>query len=741
MSNGGYSYRVEYQWPNVHGEIVRSFSLPINVEDVVSGVTLTIPTLWATCKREKFSRRDVAIVVYRTQVNPAQGASYRRVSSTDPSVLTGANRFVFNDPDVDEVVFEDLMSDDDRADDEIDYLNAEIGSFAPESGSIIGQGKDRIMVAGFEDGSIAEPSRLRFSGEQISFNETLRIGTDSKGGRITAVTSINDVWVLFKKDSIYVVPGFGPSNAAQDFGSFGEAQQVPSDVGCLNQRTLALTPIGVFFQSSKGIRLLTPGLQVVYVGAPVELYNGLTITDAKAVADKDEVRFLTDSEQVLVFNYEQNVWSLWDVVRGVDAVVWQGSYVYSKADGSVFVGNDSVFSDGGEAYRISVTLPHLSLGSRWGFQLVKAAILGLRYRGEHGIRVHVSYDGEGFSNFAEMTSEEVLTLVEADQWGDKPHWGDDEVWGGSGANNYTFEYALPRHKCALVSFKIEEIPAQIPTAAFSFVSLELEAQGVSGKYPTRKAARITDKSGGGGGGPGGGSGVSPYVQYGPELVHAPQTSQEWTDLRVPVPTEWWQCQEESGDLKGSSASKIRMVKSQGGSVNMLYRQAVSGWNRWFVGTTEDEVQGWQSASSLLDVGVDEAFSMLAYLSFEEFQNNKDLFGIGSLYLLEGKNEGAGGGIAATLAGTRYQPSSGEYYGLGNVNPYLFVRDPATQRLRLYTNKEIVEGAYSSSAVVGNRFIGSISGVGADARFGFSAFWKGVALDETHLSRLGWNVLY
>ena len=750
MDAGDYTYRVEFQWPNSHGEIIRSFGLVVNVESVgaTGQVTLTIPTLWATMKKGEFSRQEVAIVVYRTEKNPGEFSPLYRISNADPTQTTSPNNFVFNDPDSDTVTFVDQAADSTIVDDEPSYLNAEIGAFAPESGSVIGQGKDRIFTAGFEDGNIVEPSRLRFTGEQISFNDALRIGVDSAGGRITALAQLNDVLCVFKRDRIFAVPGLGPSNAQGDFASFGEAQQVPSDVGCLNQRTLALTPVGIFFQSAKGIRLLTPGLQVVYVGAPVELYNDQTITDAKAFTAKDEVRFLTASGRTLVFNWEQSKWSTWDIL-GVDATVWDDKYVYTKADGSTFRGNASIYTDGGNAYKISVTLPEISLGTKWGFQLVKSAILSLRYRGSHGIRVSVSYDGESFAQFAELSAEDVDNLVETSTWGEQPFWGDDQVWGGAGASHYVFECPLGRHKCALVSFKIEEIPAQVPTAAFSLMTLDIEAKGRSGRYPMRKAARFPEATGaGGGGGPGGGSGISPYRQYGPSSVYCPITSEEWKDLGIDTPTAWWQCQEESGDLKSSGNTGIKLVKNEGSGATaaQAYRQTVSGWERWFVKTIDGQKHRWESVDSRLDIGSGDSFSMLVYAAYTALTgsgNDRVLFGLGdydTIWLLD-----SGDVPRVKVNGATAADGAQDHSGLTNVRPYLFVRDNDNDTTKLYTDLETVDATsyHTELAITDEKYIGvhKASDRCPTALYGFAAIWVGAALDETALEKLGWTLSY
>jgi len=52
-----------------------------------------------------------------------------------------------------------------------------------------------------------------------------------------------------------------------------EPSLIPTDTGTINPRSIVLTPMGIMYQSEKGIYLLDRSLQVSYIGADVEAYR------------------------------------------------------------------------------------------------------------------------------------------------------------------------------------------------------------------------------------------------------------------------------------------------------------------------------------------------------------------------------------------------------------------------------------------------------------------------------------
>ena len=119
---------------------------------------------------------------------------------------------------------------------------------------------------------IADDGDLYFSkqvvmGEAVNFSDAETSPLDVVDG--IALASMDDKLIAFSRKRIYYQTGFGPGdNGLQsDYQGFVRIQ---SPVGCIDRRSVVSTPDGVFFQSPIGIYLLTRGLEVVYVGQPVQ---------------------------------------------------------------------------------------------------------------------------------------------------------------------------------------------------------------------------------------------------------------------------------------------------------------------------------------------------------------------------------------------------------------------------------------------------------------------------------------
>jgi hypothetical protein len=470
--SGAYFYRVYYEWTNARGERERStFGSEVRA-DLAAGedeVTLTIPTLSFTGKRG--DRRDVSIVVYRTEKNPTADSPFYRVSSPDPT-STSDNAYLANDPTVDTVTFVDgyrnLASDTGTGpvliEQELDYKNsAELDNFPPESVSIITEGKDRIFMAGFEDQSEVRYSKQHFAGSPVEFNDSLKFTVSEDGGPITALAIHNESLVIYKRDQIYTVTGAGPNNVGGG-QSFSRPALITTNVGCVDQRSVVRMPQGLMFKSVKGIYLLTQQLQVAYIGADVEAYNSQDIVSAELNSSDDEVIFLTSSGRTLVYNYLFGQWSTFTNYTGTDGAVWNDAYVFGRPDGQVRRGSSTSWSDVGAAYALRIETAWIKLRGLQGFQRCRrASILG-EWMSAHKLRMGVAYDYEDVRR--NIILDPVASNIAITHFGDPSgDFGDGGPFGsGTVAPDmestvYQFRAHLPRQKCQAVKFFFEDRPA------------------------------------------------------------------------------------------------------------------------------------------------------------------------------------------------------------------------------------------------------------------------------------------
>lgn len=473
-----YNYRVYYEYTNNAGERQRSTAIAFShtlsaTGDGTGTITLDVPTL-----QHSAVASEVSIVVYRTEgdASVTAGAPFYRVSDVNPANNTGNNRYVENDTSSNTVAFIDNIGDSDLINRELDYQNTgELDNTAPLAGNVMGYGKSRVWIGA---NSAALFSKLRLPGNLVEFHDGNLITLPDEGGDVTAISELNHHVVFFKRDRIYVVSGEGPDNLGRGF--FNLPQLVTVDVGCNNPNSVVRYDGGVLFQSDKGIYNLGHNLNVAYIGAPVEDFNDLVITDSTVSNDTNEVRFLTNGNRTLVFNYLFKLWSTFTNHAGLGSALWNQTYVYLRSDtGRVFQESQTSFTDNGAGYGWLVKSAHLGIAGPVGHQLVRHLHVLGEFYSAHELQVRCNYNNEGFTETAtyDPTGTNGVSTYGAGAYG-------SGAYGGTGSPNYEARFNLPRHKCRTVQFEISCIPT------VSGRSCEIDAMAVfaAAKYGNNKTA-------------------------------------------------------------------------------------------------------------------------------------------------------------------------------------------------------------------------------------------------------------
>ena len=473
LSAGDYQWRVVYEWTDALGQVHRSApSAAVEKTVLLSDrVQLSIPTLRVTAKD------DVRIVVYRTAVN---GTAFYRVSSlTSP---------LENDPVGMSVNYIDTASDASITTNELIYTdgtaNQELENIAPGACSLITTHRGRAFVK--TGPNRVSYSKVAFDGDPPAFNDSLYILPDGRGGDITALAGMDDKLVIFKERAVFVVLGDGPSNTGA--GDYAEPQLVTSDVGCDEPRSVVATNAGLMFHSPKGIYLLDRSLSVTYVGAPVELFNGLTITSAQVVPSSNQVRFTTSgtvtlengetrTDLVLVYDYLMNQWATFTGIAAVDATVWHGVYVWCKSNGRAYEEDTTSNTDAGAFIQLRFVTSWISLAQLNGFQRIYRLLILGDYEGSHSLRVRLGYDFT--PEYTYDVSVNATSVTGPGAWGGEATWGSGSVWGGAYPLEL-FRVSPARQKCSAIRICIEDTQTSDYGEGFAITGIGILAGVKSG---------------------------------------------------------------------------------------------------------------------------------------------------------------------------------------------------------------------------------------------------------------------
>lgn len=440
LSTGTYYFSVVYEWINARGEREQSAPSILGSQAVTATnhLTITPSTLRITNKQAAYSRSDVIIVLYRSQVD-------------DPTVLY-RDVIVKNDPTNDSVVLTSLVSDAAVATGEILYtIGGELENVGAPACSAVTRHNNRLILSGLEDGNTIAYSKEQRTGDATAFAAEFIIQVEPKGGRVYAAASLDDKLIIFKKTDLYAETGEGPTRNGQ-FNDFQSPKNIATDVGCSNPVSIVLTPLGLMFQSNKGIYLLDRALQTKYIGDRVETYNDLAVTSAVVLDDTNEVRFTT-SDVTMVYNYYYDEWSVFSNYSATSAIPHSTlGYCHLKSTGEVRVESSS-YLDAGSRITMAIETGWLDFAGIQGFQRIWSINCMGEYMTQHFTRVMVAYDRDAVFN--EIKYFDTRDAISTSTFGDTGPFGTGGF--GSGSQSYSWRLKPRRQKCEAIKIRIEDV--------------------------------------------------------------------------------------------------------------------------------------------------------------------------------------------------------------------------------------------------------------------------------------------
>lgn len=484
LSAGQYTYAVCYEWIDQQNNIHRSApDTGIAAVTTVNNdsVNVAIPYLQLT---DKTGSRPVQLIVYRTQANGT--ILYRVTSLTAPTlnVLNGAST----------VTVVDTLSDTAlalRPQLYCQYIQGaasgipyELPNYpAPPTGHIWLH-RNRIWVV-----DSTNPLQLWYSkecqiGAPVEFNDTFVKQIDPRGGPITALASADDKLLVFKESHIFFIVGQGPVATGLQ-NDLSDAILITTDCGCIDPRSVIGTPVGVMFQSRKGIYLIDRSLQVQYIGAPVDAYNAESITSAILAADTNQVRFTLGGGKSLVFDYFVQQWGTFTNQYAVDSIIWQNTPVMLRSNGTVLRQTSGVFTDDGSPIRLKLTTSWFSFAKLQGFQRVRRMQVLGAWKSAHNLQIDACVD------FDDVPVQSVVVSPETPSaYGATSPYGNEVPYGG-GFQLYQWRVDLARQKTQSVKFTIQDLPTATASGegcSLSSIGFEVGAKVGLAKVPATRIA-------------------------------------------------------------------------------------------------------------------------------------------------------------------------------------------------------------------------------------------------------------
>ncbi len=453
-----YYYVGVYEWSDNQGNIFRSApSIPVPVAAASmaagsgNGVTMAFPTLRITYKLQSPPK----LVLYRWS---AQQQVYYQVTSVTSPVL--------NDPTVDWLTITDLQSDAQIIGNSILYTTGGvIEDLSPPPSDVMTLFDNRMWVLDSEDRNLLWFSKQVIEATPVEMSDLLTlyvaptIGASGSTGDIKALYPMDDKLIIFKKDAMLYINGSGPDNTGANNG-YSQPVLISSVVGCSNQQSLVVMPMGIMFQSDKGIWLLGRDLGTSYIGAPVEAFTqNSTVLSALTVPGTNQVRFTLNTGVTLMYDYYYQQWGSFINIPAQSSTIYNSLHTYINSYGQIFQETPGVYIDNTSPVLLSFTTSWINFAGLQGFErFYQMYVLGT-YITPFKLNTQIAYN----YNPSAIQSTIITPSNYAGNWGSENLWGSSGTWGGTqnvgteGSSN-VFEFRLfPQvQKCESFQLTITE---------------------------------------------------------------------------------------------------------------------------------------------------------------------------------------------------------------------------------------------------------------------------------------------
>lgn len=382
---GTYTYLLVFRYSDNSGALHRSavsFDKAITLTGTNDTVTLTIPCLGVTSW-------PVTIEIYRNESNKT---AFYKIGTVANSVVVPTVSYIDQAADA-AIISGELL-----------YSSGGVLEYDPLPGALaVCVHKGIVYVIPSEDPTTIWYSNRLEDGKGPSFSETKVIRIADAFGAGVSLTSDGTYVYLHKAQAIYQLIGEGTDTLGR--GSAIVAQLVETGIGTTNPQSVIVTPAGIIFKAAAGFYVKPQGGPSVHIGGQVQAFNGLTITAAVLHPDKNQVRYHTNTNRTLTYNYRYGKWSPWSGAQtATAAVVWGTTPVFANGS-TVYKEDTTLFTDNGTAYEEAAATSWLALAGLKGWQYTWT-LQGTGERvADHTLQVKVFHD------FDDVTPAQTKTQV------------------------------------------------------------------------------------------------------------------------------------------------------------------------------------------------------------------------------------------------------------------------------------------------------------------------------------------
>lgn len=286
----------------------------------------------------------------------------------------------------------------------------------------------------------ASGSDVWFSGQDVLgegtwFNPIFQVPVPGDGD-ITAMWVMDGTLYVAKRREIYAISGEAPSDNGAT-GGLGQPRRLAVDVGCIESRSPCVTALGTFFQSDRGIEILTRAQTVEWIGESVQdtlasypIITAATVDPASCTvlvecAAGESAGLVTGSGRTPVYDLSLRTWvstdrrtdryGIADAPTQSACIVYTGSayrYAWLDSVGNVATENTTHLDAGGNLIAKRAVSGNVKASGFQGHQHVNKTLLLAKYHTPHDLNVSFAYDySSSYKTVRLYTAAQLLTLT------------------------------------------------------------------------------------------------------------------------------------------------------------------------------------------------------------------------------------------------------------------------------------------------------------------------------------------
>ncbi len=276
----------------------------------------------------------------------------------------------------------------------------------------------RLLTADPEDTSVVHHSFPEQTGQGVAWNFAQVIGANV--GECVGGGDIDSRLIFIGTAGVSYTDGAGPD--AGGVGAFASPSRLPVVRGGVRQEAIVETPLGLAYVSERGPYLITRGMGLVPIGAPVAYpweAQGRQVGSAVYEA-RPGLLHIADSAAApgtghLILHFESSRWGRNDGWNARDLATDrdQGQLGILGEDGHLLL-STLAYADRGQPYTFGVTTPWIRTGAGQtpGFTVGRIHLVGT-YLGAHELRVEAYFDFETTPRYTAIKTAAELAANEA----------------------------------------------------------------------------------------------------------------------------------------------------------------------------------------------------------------------------------------------------------------------------------------------------------------------------------------